>query len=191
MINNTIRSTKTAIIDIDNTLWPFSDILYGKLKGLNENFPPPEQWFNYEIWEGFCSEIDFFTVINRIHHHQDSDRHRPYPDARSFLKALKENGFAIIVASHRVPTTRTPTERWLKHHALPYDELHLSLDKTVLFPMADVVVDDAPPALKSAAACGALATGLLFPWNKTYAGDGFGLFPSLTEVCDYILSSLS
>jgi len=67
--------------------------------------------------------------------------------------------------------------------------LHLSLDKTVLFNQADVVVDDAPPTLEKAVECGALGAGLIFPWNRAYAGNGFGLFPSLNEVLDYILKS--
>ncbi|MEI7670862.1 MAG: hypothetical protein WCK00_01985 [Deltaproteobacteria bacterium] len=42
-----------------------------------------------------------------------------------FLSALKEHGFHIIIASHRMKETKQPTERWLAQHGLPYDELHL------------------------------------------------------------------
>ncbi len=181
---------RTAIVDIDNTLWEFSAAFYRELQKINPRFPDPRQWTNYQIWEGYCTEEDFFSVIHSIHHHQDSDDYRPYPEALKFLSALKENGFHLILASHRVPTTRQPTERWLIRHALPYDELHLSLDKTVLFPGADVVVDDAPPILEKAARCGLLSTGLRFPWNEAYVGNGFRLFPNLNEVLDYILKSV-
>lgn len=180
---------KTAIIDIDNTLWEFSDAFYRELKKINHNFPTPEQWTHYQIWEGQCTEEDFFSVINSIHHHQDDNHYRPYPEAKIFLSTLKENGFHLILASHRVPTTRQPTERWLAQHRLPYDELHLSLDKTVLFPGADVVVDDAPPILKKAVESGLLGTGLLFPWNRAYVGNGFSLFQNLNDVLNYIMES--
>lgn len=178
---------KIAIIDIDNTLWQFSDAFYLELKKLNGAFPTPDLWSTYDIWEGYCTELDFITAINLIHHHQDNDRYQPYPESQDFLSSLKKHGFHIILASHRVPTTRQPTERWLARHRLPYDELHLSLDKTVLFPKAEVVVDDAPPTLEKAIACGARGAGLLFPWNRDYAGNGFGLFENLNEVRDYIL----
>ena len=84
---------------------------------------------------------------------------------------------------------RPPTERWLARYGLFYDELHISLDKTVLFPNSWVVVDDAPAILEKAIENGALGTGLLCPWNRAYSGNGFGLFQNLNEVLHYILES--
>ena len=178
---------KTAIVDIDNTLWQFCDPFHGELKKLNPNFPPPEHWTTFNLWEGYCSEQDFMTAINAIHNNQLSDQYRPYPESQSFLSSLKGHGYHVILASHRLPVMGQLTKRWLAKHRLPYDELHLSLDKTVLFPGADVVVDDAPSALEKAVASGALATGLLFPWNRAYAGNGFELFQNLNEVLAHIL----
>jgi FMN phosphatase YigB (HAD superfamily) len=179
--------SKTAIIDIDNTLWQFSDAFYLELTKINGNFPTPDRWRTYDIWEGYCSVEDFITAINKVHHNQNSDLHQPYPESRGFLSSLREQGFHIIIASHRTPETRQPTERWLARHGLPYDELHLSLDKTVLFPKADIVVDDSPLTLEKAIESGARGAGLSFPWNSTYASNGFRLFPNLNEVLDYIL----
>jgi hypothetical protein len=179
--------SKTAIIDIDNTLWQFSDAFYLELKKINRNFPTPDQWSTFDFWEGYCSDADFIAAINTIHRNQDSDRYLPFPESRGFLSSLKENGFHVILASHRAPETRRPTEQWLARQGLPYDELHLSWDKTVLFPKANVVVDDAPPTLEKAVQSGALGAGLLFSWNRAYAGRGFGLFENLDEVLDYIL----
>jgi hypothetical protein len=34
------------------------------------------------------------------------------------------------------------------------------------------VVDDAPQALEKAVASNAIGAGLLFPWNREYAGNG-------------------
>jgi len=70
-----------------------------------------------------------------------------------------------------------------------YFELHLSLNKTVLFPTADVVVDDSPLTLQKAIESGARGAGLSFPWNKAYPANGFRLFQNLDEVLDYILKS--
>jgi hypothetical protein len=181
--------SKIAIIDIDNTLWQFSDAFYLELAKINGNFPTPDRWRTYDIWEGYCSVEDFIAAINTIHHNQDSDRYRPYPESRDLLSSLRDHGFHIIIASHRTPETRLPTERWLARHGLLYDELHLSLDKTVLFPKADIVVDDSPLTLEKAIESGALGAGLLFPWNIGYASNGFRLFQNLNEVLDYILMS--
>ncbi|MBU3935763.1 hypothetical protein KJ909_03760, partial [Patescibacteria group bacterium] len=142
--------SKIAIIDIDNTLWQFSDAFYLELKKINRNFPTPDHWTTYDIWEGYCSAADFIAAINSIHHNQDNDQYQPYPESQDFLSSLREHGFHIIIASHRTLEMRQPTERWLARHGLPYDELHLSLDKTVLFPKADIVVDDSPLTLEKA-----------------------------------------
>lgn len=182
---------KVAVIDIDNTLWQFCDVFYEKMRALNRNFPAPDHWTSFDIWEGYCSEEDFFGAINSIHLNQDNDAYLPYPEAGGFLSALRERGFRLIIASHRMPETKNQTERWLARHGLVYDALHLSFDKTVLFSYADVVVDDAPRTLETAIKCGALAAGLSFPWNRAYAGNGLRLFNNLNEVLSYITSSVS
>lgn len=182
--------TKTAIIDIDNTLWQFCDAFYVELAKLNRNFPSPDRWINWDIWEGYCSKQDFYRAVNIVHSNQDSDKYLPYPEAKDFLASLKQNCYHITIASHRSPSHREPTERWLKKHGLQYDELHLSFQKTNLFNMfTDVVVDDAPQVLKKAVESGAKATGLLFPWNREYTDNGFRLYSTLNEILYNILNS--
>jgi hypothetical protein len=179
---------KTAIIDIDNTLWQFCDAFYEELLKVNANFPAPENWTHWDIWEGYCSEDDFYRAINTIHANQDSEKYRPYPEAKGFLSGLKQNGYHITIASHRSPDYRKPTEQWLKRHGLVYDDLHLSHHKTDLFTASTtVVVDDAPQVLEKAAENGALATGLLFPWNKAYRDNGFRLCSNLNQILEGIL----
>jgi hypothetical protein len=180
--------TKNAVIDIDNTLWQFCDAFYLELKKINSAIPPVEQWTTFDFWEQYCSEKEFMAAINAIHRVQDSDRFQPYPESRDFLLSLKEHGYRVIIASHRLEETRKPTERWLARYKLPCDELHLSFDKTVLFGEAAVVVDDSPQTLEKAVASCAVGAGLLFPWNQSSAGNGFGLFRDLNEVLGYIES---
>jgi len=183
------KPCKIAIIDIDNTLWQFCDAFYLELAKINESFPPPEAWTNWDIWECHCSKHDFYRAVNIVHSKQDSDMYLPYPDAQYFLSSLRKNGYHITIASHRSPDHRTPTERWLNKHGLVYDDLHLSFQKTSLFNRrTDVVVDDAPQVLEEAVKSGANATGLLFPWNRAYADNGFRLYSSLKEILDHILS---
>lgn len=181
---------KRAIVDIDNTLWQFSDALYTELSGLNRNFPPPATWTNWDIWEGFCSKEDFYRAINKVHANQDNENYLPYPEAQRFLSSLKDNNYQITIASHRSPDHRKPTERWLERHDLIYDDLHLSHRKTEIYDrFTDVVVDDIPQFLEKAVACGAKATGLIFPWNENYGNNGFRFYSNLDEVLRYILNS--
>lgn len=180
---------KIAIIDIDNTLWQFSDAFFEELRTMNKDFPTPENWTHWwSIWQGYCTEQDFYGAINAIHLKQDSDNYRPYPEAKGFLSGLKQSGYHITIASHRCPEFMPQTERWLKKHGLLYDDIHLSHHKTELFTTeTNVVVDDAPEVLEKAAEHGALATGLLFPWNCAYRNNGFRLCSSLDEILDGIL----
>jgi len=179
---------KVAVIDIDNTLWQFCDAFYEELRKINSTFPTPDEWTAFDIWEGYCSEADFFSAIHRIHLQQDSTAYQPYPEAGDFLSTLRGKGYFLIIASHRSPDTRNQTERWLARHGLVYDELHLSYDKTTLFTRTDVVVDDSPYNLEKALEAGVLGTGLLFPWNRPWADNGFRLFQNLNGVLRYILS---
>jgi len=183
-----MKQRKKAIVDIDNTLWHFCDALYEELRKTNKRFPTPDSWTDWDLWEGYCTEDDFYNAVNAIHFNQHSDNYLPYPQARDFLINLKENGYHITIASHRSPDYTTQTEKWLKKHGLVYDELHLSFHKTQLFTEStDVVVDDSPLVLEKAVAKGVMATGLLFPWNKLYSENGFILLNSLDEILEFIL----
>jgi hypothetical protein len=180
--------TKTAIIDIDNTLWQFCDAFFEELRKINENFPKPENWTNWDMWQGYCTEQDFYQAVNAVHVKQESDAFKPYPEARGFLETLKQNRYHITIASHRSPEFMTQTERWLRKHGLLYDDIHLSFQKTRLInDQTDVVVDDAPQVLEKAVEHGALATGLLFPWNRAYSNNGFRLCDNLSEILEGIL----
>jgi hypothetical protein len=48
-------------------------------------------------------------------------------------------------------------------------------------------VDDAPSVLEKAAGKRIIASGLMFPWNKSSKNNGYSLFYSLTEVLGYVL----
>ncbi len=181
--------SRTAIIDIDNTLWQFCDAFYLELAKINKDFPRPDAWNDWDIWEGYCSKLQFYEAVNSVHAKQDSDGYLPYSDARDFLTALRQCDYHITIASHRSPSYREPTERWLQKHGLVYDDLHLSFEKTKLInELTNVVVDDSPQVLKKAAQNGTIATGLLFPWNREYANDGFRLYTSLNDILSYILN---
>ena len=123
----------------------------------------------------------FFSLIRDIH--MDQHMFTPYPDAGSFLTSLKEIGFHIIIASHRMKETLDTTVRWLQTHNLVFDEVHLSYDKTVLFDKSWGIVDDSPFTLHKAKKAGIVGAGLAMPWNKR---EDYPLFGSLTEIPPYL-----
>jgi len=183
-----MQRQKKAVIDIDNTLWHFCDALFERLQRINGEIPSPEHWIEWDFWENYCSKEQFFDAINDIHFTQDDDRHMPYPEARDFLATLKEHDFHITIASHRSSESIEQTRAWLEKHALLYDEIHLSYDKTILIDSTcRAVVDDAPHILENAVLKGVPAAGLLFPWNMNFRNSGYCLCRSLHDVLAYIL----
>jgi 5'(3')-deoxyribonucleotidase len=186
-----MRQQKKAVIDIDNTLWHFCDVLYERLREINKAIPPPDDWVEWDFWENFCSKKEFLGAIDDIHLSQDDDRHVPYPEAKGFLKSLKEQDFYITVASHRTTDSTEQTRKWLLKHELIVDEIHLSYDKTVLIDATCyAVVDDAPHILENATEKGVIAAGLLFPWNRNFRNNGYKLCNNLDEILRHILNEI-
>lgn len=179
---------RKAFVDIDNTLWDFYKPFYGLLRNINSEFPAPENWTVFDIWEGYCTERQFLDAVDTIHRRQDSPEYQPYPEAKGFLAGLKQHGYHITIASQRSPEFHTQTARWLNQHGLVHDDIHLSFHKTdIITKETTVVVDDAPQVLEKAVQQGALATGLLFPWNRAYQNNGFSLLSNLDQILDRIL----
>ena len=177
---------RRIIVDIDNTLWHLAPELWAALKKVNPKMPPPAEWDSRGSIERFLPIKEFFRVLKVIHMRQET--YPPFPDAEYFLRALTERGFYLVIASHRSPDTYEPTVKWMKKYRLAHDEIHLSYDKSVLFPGSIALVDDSPINLSKAAEAGILGTGLLFPWNEK---SGFPLFKTLSEVLGYLVSKLN
>ncbi len=172
---------KKIIVDIDNTLWDLSPVLWERLKRFNPQVPPPAQWRDWDFWEGIVSSRDLYRALREVHSEQDL--YAPYPDSRWFLSSLKERGFQVTIASHREKGTLGPTVRWLNKHALVFDEVHLSNDKSVLFDHHFAIIDDSPVTLDRAKKFGIVRAGLRNPWNDH---TDHPLFDSLKEILTYI-----
>ncbi len=176
--------TESIIVDIDNTLWDFASQLYDKLK--DYGIPEKNEW-KWDFWSEYVSDKIFYRVVNEIHVEQ-ADGHAPFPEAGEFLASLKEEGFYIIIASHREKTSEDVTRHWLLKNKLAFDELHLSNDKSVLFDREPkAVIDDHPGLLQKASQKGIIATGLEYSWN---ANRGLQLFTNLNEVFLYLARCL-
>jgi phosphoglycolate phosphatase-like HAD superfamily hydrolase len=174
---------KKIIVDIDNTLWDLAPVFFEYLQKYNPEIPVEDLKRGETRLKGYIPREDLFRVLKEIHMRQGD--FEPYTDAKEFLDAVKEMGLYIIIASIRDEETRVATEKWLRKYDLHYDELHLSNDKTVLFPEAWAIVDDSTWTLDRAAQAGIVRTGLVNVWN---ANRGHSLFPTLKEVLEYLKS---
>jgi len=174
------------IVDIDNTLWYLAPELWEQLKKVNPRMPPPDQWATREALERYMPLPEFFRVLKSVHMRQET--YPPFPESQDFLKGLKERGFYVVIASHRSPDTYGPTVNWLNKYRLVFDEVHLSYDKSVLFPGSLALVDDSPVNLDKAVRAGLLGTGLICSWNEN---SGHPLFKNLIEVLGYLDTKLS
>lgn len=172
---------RRIIVDIDNTLWDLAPVLYEGLTCENPELPPVSAWDRWDFWRGHIPREVFYTVLREVHMRQD--RFAPFPDARPFLTGLREDGFHVVIASHREKAAFDATSRWLDKYDLPYDDLHLSNDKSVLFHMSWGVVDDSPVVLEGARAAGIVRAGLRRPWNT---GTDHPLFADLMEILAYL-----
>ncbi len=169
------------IVDIDNTLWDLAPVLCEGLRTVNPLLPAPDRWDTWDFWKGFVGEKDVYKILRDIHMVQD--RFGVYPESAKFLDLLRQAGFYIIIASHREKGTLDATTRWLKGHALTFDEVHLSHDKSVLFDDAWAIVDDSPVTLDKAQKAGIVRAGLRNPWNEK---KNHPLFDNLLEIYGYL-----
>lgn len=172
---------RKIIIDIDNTLWDLAPILYVKLLEENPHMPHHSEWRSWNFWKGLISAERLYGIIKDVHMEQDT--FEPYEQSRDFLRLLREKGFYIVIASHREKETYGPTRRWLEKNGLPFDEIHLSYDKSVLFDACWAVVDDSPITLEKARQAGIVRVGLKNPWNEA---ENHPLFADLGEVYEYL-----
>jgi 5'(3')-deoxyribonucleotidase len=177
---------KRIIVDIDNTLWDLAPELWKELQIFNPQMPPPAKWRDWDFWEEHVQTRDLYRALREVHMKQD--HYFPYTDSREFLTGLKRRNFFITIASHREKGTLDPTVRWLRKHDLPYDEVHLSNDKTVLFDQSWAIVDDSPVTLGKAAGAGIIRAGLRNPWNER---TDHPLFDNLLEILIFIDSKMA
>ena len=112
---------QTIIVDIDNTLWDFATVFHGRLKAVIPEIPPMTEW-TWDFYKEYITDEELHRIVNDIHSVQD--HFDPFPSARFFLDSISQNGYYVVIASHRHRDSRGITEAFLKKHDLRYNELH-------------------------------------------------------------------
>jgi FMN phosphatase YigB (HAD superfamily) len=92
----------------------------------------------------------------------------PYPGAVDAVRAWREQGHSVYVASNREADCREATAAWLRAIGLPFDDLLCSSRKLehCLELGVELLIDDSPMIITGALEHGILAATIVHPWNE-------------------------
>jgi hypothetical protein len=92
----------------------------------------------------------------------------PYPGAVDTVRAWREQGHSVYVASNREADCLEVTAAWLRAIGLPFDDLLCSARKLqhCLELGVELLIDDSPMILTGALEQGILAATIVHPWNE-------------------------
>lgn len=93
------------------------------------------------------------------------------PGARLALDQLHQQ-FRIVIITARRPSARPQTVEWLHKHGFPFDELHLTGDKTDVAEGLVFAVDDHPGHVQDYLTQGIQVFLMDQPWNRDYSPIG-------------------
>jgi FMN phosphatase YigB (HAD superfamily) len=92
----------------------------------------------------------------------------PYPGAVEAVRAWRDLGHSVYVASNRDSDCHEATATWLRSIGVPFDDLLCSSRKlercTELG--VDLLIDDSPMSITGALQRGMLAATIVHPWNE-------------------------
>jgi FMN phosphatase YigB (HAD superfamily) len=92
----------------------------------------------------------------------------PYPGAVEAVRAWREQGHSVYVASNREAGCHEATAAWLRTIGLPFDDLLCSsrkLERCVELGV-ELLVDDSPMIITGALEHGILVATIVHPWNE-------------------------
>jgi hypothetical protein len=169
-----------VIIDVDSTLWDFATTLYYEITKEVPVFPTPDKWDKWAFYKGYLTDSKFYEIVDCVHSNQLN--YPPFMTAKLMLETIRRRA-DIVIATHRNQKHKVALLEWLDKYQLPYNELHVSKDKTVLFNDVDLVIDDYAETLKKARDSGVIGIGLRYPWNDK---QGLTLFDTQLEMISWL-----
>ncbi len=92
----------------------------------------------------------------------------PYPGAVESVRAWREDGHTVYIASSRHADCHEATRAWLQKIGLPFDDLLCSAQKLerCLELGVELLVDDSPMSILGALDHGIRAATIVHPWNE-------------------------
>jgi len=153
-----------AIVDVDSTLVHNAEPLFKELRKYSPDLLPPSQWTHWDYLVEHIPKDIFLSAVTSVQMRIGEEP--PLPGAYDLLEWLYER-YTVVIASDRAPECYDSLTNWLYKYHLLHDQVHVSPNKTVLFPEAAIVVDDSPRMLVAARQMGVpIAVGIRYPWNK-------------------------
>jgi hypothetical protein len=92
----------------------------------------------------------------------------PYPGAVEAVRAWRERGHSVYVASNREADCHEATAVWLRAIGLPFEDLLCSsrkLERCVELGI-ELLIDDSPMIITGALEQGIIAATIVHPWNE-------------------------
>ena len=166
-----VRMKPGFAVDIDNVLAAAEEEVQRIYRELTGEAWPVELYASAGGLDG--SDFDR-GLIEKIfdYFHDRSIHHLPVmPGARSALQTLQRQ-FRIVIITARRPTARPQTEEWLRAHKIPFDELHLTGEKTEVAEDLAFAVDDHPAHAREYISQGIRVFLMDQPWNRLFSASG-------------------
>jgi 5'(3')-deoxyribonucleotidase len=158
-------------VDIDNVLAVAEEEVQRIFQELTGDAWPGDLFASAGGLDG--SDLDR-AVIEEIfnHFHEKSIPGLPVvPGARLALETLQKQ-FRIVIITARRPSARPQTLQWLHMHELPFDELHLTGEKSDVSDGVVFAVDDHPTHIQDYIEQGIQTFLMDQPWNRSFSKAG-------------------
>jgi hypothetical protein len=153
-------------IDIDSTLHHYWDVLSDISERRFGIELPYEEQLTWGITRLRPEQLE--VCVRETHSDERIMAGVPYPGAVQAVREWHSEGHFLHITSHRDISRFQATSRWLEEIALPFDDLHCSLDKIArcVELEIDLLIDDSPANLTEAVERGMLAATIAHPWNR-------------------------
>jgi len=158
-------------VDIDNVLAVAEEEVQRIYRELSGEAWPNELYASAGGLDGSDVDRDLIEQIFEYFHVQSIPSLLVVPGSRAALETLQQQ-FRIVIITARRPSARPQTLEWLHAHKLPFDELHLTGEKTDVAEGLVCAVDDHPEHVQDYVRQGIQVFLMDQPWNRLYSAPG-------------------
>ncbi len=158
-------------VDIDNVLAVAEDEVQRIYHELTGEAWPEEMYASAGGLDGSDVDRNLIERIFEYFHVQSIPSLPVIPGSRGALETLQEQ-FRIIIITARRPSSRPQTLEWLRAHKLPFDELHLTDEKSDVVQGLAFAVDDHPEHVQDYVKQGIQVFLMDQPWNQSFSAPG-------------------
>ncbi|MDT7041017.1 5' nucleotidase, NT5C type [Candidatus Nitronereus thalassa] len=158
-------------VDIDNVLAIAEDEVQRIFQELTGEAWPGDLYASAGGLDGSALDRSVIEQIFDYFHDRSIPALPVVPGARLALETLQEQ-FRIVIITARRPSARPQTLEWLHRHELPFDELHLTGEKTDVSEGVVCAVDDHPAHIQDYLSRGIQTFLMDQPWNRSFSRVG-------------------